>query len=111
MAVAYKILGQSAPADTDNANLYTVPSATEAVVSTIAIANTSSNTAKARVFVRDNGSSAAASNAIVYDAEILGNDTLALTLGITINSSDIITVRTDTANALTFHAFGSEITI
>lgn len=110
MAVAYKILGQSAPADTNNANLYTVPSATEAIISTIAISNTTGSNATARVFVRNDGAAAAASNAIAYDVEILGNDTLALTLGITLNASDIITVRTSIANALTFHAFGSEIT-
>jgi hypothetical protein len=38
-----------------------------------------------------------------------GNSTITMTLGITLNAGDIITVRSGTANALTFHAFGNEI--
>lgn len=109
MAVAYKILGQSAPADTNNANLYTVPSATEAIISTIAIANTTISNATARIFVRNDGAAAATTNAIVYDVTIDSNSTVSFTIGITLNASDIITVRSSVANALTFHAFGSEI--
>jgi hypothetical protein len=109
LATAYKILGQSAPTDTNNANLYTVPSATEAIVSTIVVANTSANDATFRIFVRDGGAAAAASNAIAYEAAITANSQVAFTLGLTLSATDVITVRTDTANALTFHAFGSEL--
>lgn len=109
MAIAYKILGQSAPADTNNANLYTVPAATEAIVSTIAIANTTTSNATARVFVRNDGAAAATSNAIAYDIAIDQNSVISFTIGITLNASDIISVRSSVANALTFHAFGSEI--
>jgi|688.fasta_scaffold544875_2 hypothetical protein len=110
MAFGYKILGQSAPADTNNANLYTVPSATEAVVSTIAIANTTSTDATYRIFVRDGGASAAASNALVYDATAAANTTTTVSVGITLSATDVVSVRSGTANALTFHAFGTEVT-
>jgi hypothetical protein len=109
MPTNYKILGQAAPADTNNADLYTVPSSTESVTSTIAIANTTVSSAVARIFVRNNGATAATSNAIVYDTAIPGNSVVTLTLGITMNAADVITVRSGTANALTFHAFGNEI--
>lgn len=109
MATTYKILGQSAPTDTNNATLYTVPSSTEAIVSTIVVANTTANAATFRIFVRDNGAAAAASNAIAYEASIAANSQIAFTLGLTLNAADVISVRTDTANALTFHAFGSEL--
>jgi hypothetical protein len=109
MPTSYKILGQAAPADTSNANLYTVPAATESVTSTIAIANTTASSATARVFVRADGAAAATSNAIIYDSSVPGNSTITLTLGITLNATDVITVRSSTANALTFHAFGNEI--
>ena len=109
MPTAYKILGQAAPANTSNADLYTVPSATTAVVSTLAIANTTATSALGRVFIVPSAGSAATSNAIVYDYSLQGNSTTALTLGITISTGDKIIVRTGTANALTFHAFGSEI--
>jgi hypothetical protein len=40
MPTVYKVLGQAAPANTSNANLYTVPASTSAIVSTLVIANT-----------------------------------------------------------------------
>jgi hypothetical protein len=109
MAIAYKILGQSAPANTSNANVYTVPSATSAVVSTIHIANVTNTAATARVFARIAGATAAAGNALAYDVSVAANSFVALTEGITLATTDIITVQTGTSNALTFTVFGSEI--
>jgi hypothetical protein len=109
LAETLKVLGQSAPADTNNANLYTVPSATQAVISSLVIANVTSSLASARVFVRPNAATAGVGNAIVYDVPISANSTVALTLGITVDAADVITVRSSVADALTFHAFGSEI--
>lgn len=109
MASTYKVLGQSAPADTNNTNLYTVPTSTQAVISTIAIANTSSAASTFRIFVRVSGAAAATSNAFVYDAYVSAYDTTPITIGVTLSAGDIITVRSGTANALTFHAFGSEV--
>ena len=109
MAVSYKILGQSSPANTLNADLYTVPASTQAVISTIAIANTTAASAYARVYVREDGAGAFIGNAIMYDVLLTANSTLAVTLGITLNAADVITVRSSVASALTFHAFGSEI--
>jgi hypothetical protein len=109
MPTNYKVLGQSAPTDTNNANMYTVPSATQAVVSTITVSNTTGSSAVGRIFIRVGGAAAAASNAVVYDTIFAGNSVTALTLGITIGATDVISVRSSVANALTFQAFGSEI--
>ena len=109
MPTAYKILGQAAPANTSNADLYTVPSSTQTVVSTIAIANTAASSALGRIFVVPSAGSASTANAIVYDYSFEGNSTVTLTLGITLTTGDKIIVRSATANVLTFHAFGSEI--
>ena len=109
MPTVYKVLGQAAPANTSNANLYTVPASTSAIVSTLVIANTTATAATADVFVRIAGAAAAASNAILYDASIPANSTATFTLGMTLATTDIITIQTGTANALTFTAFGSEI--
>jgi hypothetical protein len=109
MALTYKVLGQSAPTSTSNADLYTVPASTSAIVSTLVIANTTSSDATARVFVRVAAAAAAASNAIVYDISVPANGFISLTLGITLATTDVITVRTGTANALTFSAFGSQV--
>jgi hypothetical protein len=109
MATTYKILGQSAPANTSNADLYTVPSSTQTIVSTVAIANTAASSALGRIFVVPSAGSASTANAIVYDYSFESNSTVTLTLGITLTAGDKIIVRSGTANALTFHAFGSEI--
>lgn len=109
MTTAYKILGQAAPADTSNADLYTVPPATSAVISTLMISNTTSAEATCRVFARQSGSAASTENAIIYDGPVSGNDFKAITVGITLAAADIITVQSGTADALTFQAFGSEV--
>lgn len=110
MPVAYKILGQSAPANTSNADLYTCPASTQTVISSIVICNTTGLDATARVFIRNNAAAAATSNAIIYDVTIPANGTASYSLGITIDASDVITIRSGTASALTFSAFGSETT-
>lgn len=109
MASHYKILGQSAPTDVSVADAYTVPLATDAIISSIVVANTTAASANARVFVRNNGATAATSNAVIYDVAVSANSTIGLTLGITVDAGDVVSVRTSVANALTFHVFGQEI--
>lgn len=108
MARSYKVLGQSAPSATTNTNLYTVPSLTETVVSTITVANRASASATYRIAIRKNGDAVVNEHYIAYDTPLLANDTVALTIGITLSQTDIVTVYASTAN-LSFNAFGSEI--
>jgi len=108
MATTYKVLGQSNPAATTATTLYTVPAATEAVVSTIVIANLTATAATFRIAIRPDGATLANSQYIAYDITVGASDSTALTLGITLDATDIITVYASTAN-LTFTAFGSEI--
>ena len=98
----------NAPASTSNADLYTVGAGKSAIVSTLAVSNTTATAATFRVFVRVAGATAAASNALVYDASAAANSTTALTLGITLAATDVLTVQSGTSSALTFMAFGSE---
>jgi hypothetical protein len=108
MPTNYKVLGQSAPAATTETTLYTVPAATESVISTLVVANRGAASATFRVAVRPNGATLANSHYVAYDVPISANSLLAFTLGITIDATDILTVRSSTAD-LTFSAFGSEI--
>lgn len=108
MATTYKVLGQSAPSATTNTTLYTVPSATETVVSTIAVCNRAASAATFRIAIRPNGATLANEHYISYDAPIAANDSLFITVGATADASDVITVYASTAN-LSFTAFGSEI--
>jgi glucose-6-phosphate dehydrogenase assembly protein OpcA len=108
MPTTYKVLGQSNPSATTATTLYTVPSATQAVVSTIVIANLTATAATFRIAVRVAGATLANSQYVAYDITVGASDSTALTLGITLNATDVITVYGSTAN-LTFTAFGSEI--
>lgn len=111
MSFGYKILGQSAPADTSNADLYTVPSGTEAIISSIAIANVTATDATYRIYVRDSAATAADANALVKDATATANSTTTIGIGITLSATDVITVQSGTADAITAHAFGTEATL
>jgi glucose-6-phosphate dehydrogenase assembly protein OpcA len=109
MATNYKVLGQVAPSATTATALYTVPSATEAVVSTIVVANRAATAATYRIAIRPNGATLANEHYIAYDVTVGASDSTTLTLGLTLDAADVITIYASTAN-LTFSAFGSEVT-
>jgi glucose-6-phosphate dehydrogenase assembly protein OpcA len=108
MATTYKVLGQSNPAATTATTLYTVPSLTQAVVSTLAIANTGATSATFRVAIRVAGATLATSQYIAYDTTVSANNSTMLTLGLSLGAADVITVYASNAN-LVFSAFGTEI--
>jgi hypothetical protein len=108
MATTYKVLGQSAPSATTDTNVYTVPSATSTVVSTITVCNRDSASATYRIAVRPSGDTIADQHYIAYDTTCPANDTISLTLGITLATTDVVTVYASTAD-LSFNIFGAEI--
>lgn len=108
MPTVYKVLGQSAPSATTDTTLYTVPSATETIISTITVANRGTTQANIRIAVRPNAATLANQHYILYDVPLDGNTTQAYTLGLTLDATDVITVRASTADT-TFNAYGSEI--
>ena len=108
MAYAYKVLGQSAPSATTNTDVYTVGSGKQAIVSTITVANRSATARSYRIAVRPAGVTLANQHYLAYDVPISANDTTALTLGITLTATDVVTVYASTAD-LSFGIFGSEI--
>lgn len=109
MASTYKVLGQARPADTNVADLYTVPTGGQVVVSTITVANTTSSIATFDIYVRPDGAAAGPATAVAFGTKAAASTTTALTLGITADAGDIISVKSATANAVTFTAFGLEI--
>jgi len=108
MATAYKVLGQIAPAATTATAVYTVPSATEAVVSSIAVCERGGSAATFRLAVRPNGATLANQHYLAYDADLAANDTIILTIGVTMDATDILEAYASSGD-LTFHAYGSEI--
>lgn len=110
MPQTHKILGQVAPADTSNADLYTAGSGVQAIVSTISVCNLTGSAATFRIAVRPAAAQIASQHWLAYDVSLGANDSITLTLGITLAATDCLTVRSGTANALAFSAFGVEIT-
>ena len=107
MATTYKVLGQVEPSATTNTTLYTVPSATSAVCSTLTVCNTGVSTTF-RIAIRPAGATLSDIHYIVFDNAINANDTVFLTLGITLATTDVVTVYAGTASVV-FNLFGSEI--
>ena len=107
MATTYEVLGQSAPSAATDTALYTVPSATSAVVSTLSICNRGVSTTF-RVAVRPAGATLANQHYIVFDNIVNAGDSVFLTLGITLAATDVVTVRAGTAD-MSFSLFGSEL--
>jgi glucose-6-phosphate dehydrogenase assembly protein OpcA len=105
--MAKKVLGQANPAATTATTLYTVPSAKSAVVSTLVVANLAATAATYRVAIRPAGATLANTHYIAYDVALSANDSTALTLGITLAETDVLTDYASTAN-VNFSAFGDE---
>lgn len=110
MASTLKTLGESAPAATTNTDLYTVPASRNAVVSTLSICNRGSGGALYRVAIRTAGASLANQHYVCYDCAVAGNDTVFLTVGMTLAATDVVTVYSNSAN-ISYKLFGSENTL
>lgn len=109
MANAYKILGQVDDASANDVELYLVPASTEAVVSTIIVCNRESAANTFRIATKDDNSAVANTDYVAYDTTISANDTITLTLGITLETGAEISVGASDNN-VTFQAYGTEIT-
>tara|TARA_R100001460_G_scaffold4431_2_gene12609 strand:+ start:8042 stop:8371 length:330 start_codon:yes stop_codon:yes gene_type:complete len=109
MANAYKILGQVADASANDVELYLVGSGKEAVVSTIVICNREAAANTFRIATKTDNSAVANTDYVAYDSSINANDTITLTLGVTLQTGAEISVGASDAN-VTFQAYGTEIT-
>jgi hypothetical protein len=108
MATTYKVLGQSKPTATTDTDLYTVPSSTNTVASTINVVNLNASADTVRIAVRPNGASIADQHYLVYDLALSGKSTFTFTAGITMDAADVVTVYS--ANGYSaFSIFGSEV--
>ena len=105
-----KVLGQSNPSATTATTLYTVPASKEAVISSISIANLASSSATYRIAVRPAGATLANLHYLAYDVTVGAADTTIITVGITLATTDVVTIYASTAN-LAFSAFGDEASV
>ena len=108
MANAYKVLGQNDLPATTMTDVYTVPSATETVISSIIIANRTASAETFRIAIRPNGATLSDEQYIAYDVPIAANDSTTLTLGITLDAADVLSVYASAVD-LSVNVFGAEI--
>ena len=107
MATTIKVLGQLNPGAATLSTLYTVPSATTTVCSSITICNRSATATTFRVAIRQAGASISDEHYLYYDVTLAGNDTFIATIGITLATTDVVSVYATLAT-LSFQLYGQE---
>ena len=108
MAQTFKVLGQASLAAATPTDVYTVPAATSAVVSTVTVCNRSVATTF-RLSVAVAGAGADNKQYLCYDVPLSANETRTLTLGLTLAATDVIRGYAAAAT-VTVNIYGSQIT-
>jgi glucose-6-phosphate dehydrogenase assembly protein OpcA len=108
MPTVYKVLGQQNPAATTATTLYTVPASTSTIASTLNVCNLANSAATFRIAVRPAGAALANTHYVTYDTNLPANDSIAMTIGLTLATTDVVTVYANTAN-VNFSLFGTEL--
>jgi hypothetical protein len=109
MAVAYKVLGQAYPAAATTTTVYTVGTATNAVISTVVVCNQTSTSATYRIAVKPTVDTLSTQHYVAYNAAIPALDTVSLTVGMTLGEAENIIVYSSNSST-SFNVFGTEIT-
>lgn len=110
MPYSYKVLAQAFPTSTTQADLYTVPSATQSISSQLVVCNQTTSPASFRVSVAIAGAADASAQYLFYDVTVDPTDTLFFDLGITLAATDKVRIKVNTASSLSFVLFGTEVT-
>jgi hypothetical protein len=108
MPTNYKILGQSNPSASALTTVYTVPANTQAVVSTITAANFGATSSNVSLSVHVANAAWAANMQIANNISVSTQNSLALTLGVTLGAGDTVRANCSTAN-IAVNIFGSEV--
>lgn len=109
MADTYKVLGQSNPTAATLTTAYTVPALTSAIVSSVTVANRSAVATSFRLAIRPAGAAISNEHYIAYDVAIGANEAMSFTLGVTLATTDVVSVYATLAT-LSFNIFGVEKT-
>lgn len=110
MPTVRKTLGQTKPAATTDATLYTVPAVTDAVVSSIVVAESGGASATFRICSdAAGGTTTVVGKAIAWNVTIPANSVMTFNLGITLAAASTLVIQASTTG-LTFTAYGQENT-
>ena len=108
MPTSYKVLGQSNPAASTLTTVYTCPANTSAVVSTIVACNFGGTSSNVSLSVQIANASLTNAMYVANNIAVSTQNSLALTLGITLGATDTIRANCSTGN-IAISIFGSEI--
>jgi hypothetical protein len=109
MPESYKVLGQEALPAASLTDVYTVPAATEAVISSIIVCNRDSSSHKYRLSIAVGGAADDVEQYLAYDVTLLGESSDDWTIGATLAAGDVVRAYGDAAQ-LSVSVFGTEIT-
>lgn len=108
MTTARSVLGQvvSSAANTDT-TLYTVPAATDAVCSALAVCNTDTSSHVYTIKIRIAGASSTTKQVVASAVPIGASTTQMVLHGLTLATTDVVTVQSDSV-LVTFNLFGQQ---
>ena len=109
MAQTLKVLGQAALAATTLTDVYTVPAATTAAVSTITVCERSGAGTTYRLSIAVAGAADATKQYIAYGVTLAANETQTLTLGISLGAGEVVRAYAGAAT-VSVNVFGVENT-
>jgi hypothetical protein len=109
--VVARQLGQSTPAITTAASLYTPGDGVETIVKTVVVANVTTSVAAFSIFHDDDGTTYDDTTALFKAIPIPGQHTDLIEVELSIGSSGNLAVKTDTTAALTFSLYGEEVQV
>lgn len=111
MPTLYKVLAQSAPSSNAVINVYTVPAATNTVISTMMICNRATVNVSYNIAIQPGGASLGNQHYIAFNSLVPANDSIALTIGMSLAATDNVAIQANTTgiNNLSFTIFGTEI--
>lgn len=112
MTDTFKVLAQVYPATTGLTDGYTVPGATQAIVSVVLACNQSGSDVKIRVSIAVAGAADVSKQYIIYDDIVPPKKTLPVPgcSQLSLGATDVIRVKVDTANTVSFNILGVEVT-
>lgn len=108
MADTLKVLGQAALAATTLTDVYTVPGATSATVSSVTVCNRDAAATTFRFAVAIAGAADATKQYLYYDFALPGNETFVFTLGVTLATTDVLRAYAVSAN-VSVNIFGVQV--
>jgi len=111
MAQNFKQLGQLRPANTTAVSIYSPGASTETIIKSITVTNVSGSDAKYRIFHDDDGTTYDEDTSLFWDVLLFKETAHVLEINVMMDdATGNLAVRTDTADAINFTCYGSEVT-